>query len=230
MALQRILEPELMDSEHEAQQYDDMDFAAVNALFVDQLLEFAASIDEFDGELGDVMDLGTGTALIPIELCKRHEGCRIMAVDMAGSMLDLALFNVQVNLLNERITLTQSDAKDLIFEDEMFDASICNSLIHHLPEPALALRQISRVTRQDGIIFVRDLLRPADESTLDHLVETYVSQETEYSQKMFRDSLHASLTLEEMREIVAELGFAPETVSDTSDRHWTWATQNSPVV
>ena len=42
------------------------DFAAVNALFVDQLLEFANSIESFDGELGDVMDLGTGTALIPI--------------------------------------------------------------------------------------------------------------------------------------------------------------------
>ena len=92
------------------------------------------------------------------------------------------------------------------------------------------MSQIARVTREDGIIFVRDLLRPADESMLDHLVETYVSQESEYSQKMFRDSLHASLTLEEMKEIVVKLGFAAETVSATSDRHWTWATRNSPVV
>lgn len=228
--LPRVLEKEVMDSEHEAQQYDDMDFAAVNALFVDQLLEFANSIESFDGELGDVMDLGTGTALIPIELCKRHEDCRVMAVDMAASMLDLAKFNVQVNLLDQRITLTQLDAKGLIFEDEMFDVSICNSLIHHLAQPELALSQIARVTREDGIIFVRDLLRPADESMLDHLVETYVSQESEYSQKMFRDSLHASLTLEEMKEIVVKLGFAAETVSATSDRHWTWATRNSPVV
>lgn len=227
--LPRVLEKEVMDSEHEAQQYDDMDFAAVNALFVDQLLEFANSIESFDGELGDVMDLGTGTALIPIELCKRHEDCRVMAVDMAASMLDLAKFNVQVNLLDQRITLTQLDAKGLIFEDEMFDVSICNSLIHHLAQPELALSQIARVTREDGIIFVRDLLRPADESMLDHLVETYVSQESEYSQNMFRDSLHASLTLEEMREIVVELGFASDTVSATSDRHWTWAAQNSPM-
>ena len=153
-----------------------------------------------------------------------------MAVDMAASMLDLAKFNVQVNLLDQRITLTQLDAKGLIFEDEMFDVSICNSLIHHLAQPELALSQIARVTREDGIIFVRDLLRPADESMLDHLVETYVSQESEYSQKMFRDSLHASLTLEEMKEIVVKLGFAAETVSATSDRHWTWATRNSPVV
>jgi len=40
---------------------------------------------------------------------------------------------------------------------------------------------------------------------------------------MLADSLRASLTLEELREIIAGLGFSPESVQQTSDRHWTWA-------
>jgi len=40
---------------------------------------------------------------------------------------------------------------------------------------------------------------------------------------LFRDSLHAALTLEEIRSLVVELGYAAETVTMTSDRHWTWA-------
>ena len=40
---------------------------------------------------------------------------------------------------------------------------------------------------------------------------------------MFRESLHAALTLDEIREMVAEFGFDPNSVQLTSDRHWTWA-------
>jgi len=40
---------------------------------------------------------------------------------------------------------------------------------------------------------------------------------------MFADSLHAAWTLDEVRGLVTRLGFAPATVHQTSDRHWTWA-------
>jgi hypothetical protein len=40
---------------------------------------------------------------------------------------------------------------------------------------------------------------------------------------MFRDSLHAALTVTEVQAIVTALGADPDTVRMTSDRHWTWA-------
>ena len=203
-------------------------------MFVDDLLEFARSVyEDEDGdqefELGDVLDLGTGTALIPVELCKRHEGCRVMAVDLAATMLDLAVYNLEANSLTQRVTLTQADAKNLGLEDSMFDVAISNSLIHHLAEPLGSLEQMSRVTSEGGILFVRDLMRPDDLETLEGLVETYMAQDTEYCRKLYGDSLHASLTLDEMRTLVSSLGFDPQSVQATSDRHWTWATQNSPI-
>ena len=129
MALERILEPEVMDSPKEAQEYNDMDHSAVNEMYVAELLAFAMgnvemdreldddSNDDEDFELGDVLDLGTGTALIPIELCRQHAGCRVMAVDLAASMLDLAVYNVEANSMTERINLAQIDAKSMGFED-----------------------------------------------------------------------------------------------------------------
>jgi len=238
MALERILEPEVMDSPKEAQEYNDMDHSAVNEMYVAELLAFAMgnvemdreldddSNDDDDFELGDVLDLGTGTALIPIELCRQHAGCRVMAVDLAASMLDLAVYNVEANSMTERINLAQIDAKNMGFEDGMFDVSMSNSIIHHIAEPLESLRQMVRVTAEGGIIFVRDLMRPDDEETLEEIVKTYAGEESEYSQKLFRDSLHASLSLEEIRAMVKELGFDPESVQATSDRHWTWATVN----
>ncbi len=226
MTLKRILEPEVMDSAQEAKEYNAMDHGEVNRLFVADLLEFSRislGVADDDFRLGDVLDLGTGTALIPLELCKQHLSCRVMAVDMAVSMLDLAAYNVQGAGLADRIQLSQADAKQLNFHDQMFDVVISNSIIHHIPEPLACLREMKRVTREGGILFVRDLMRPADAETLAQLVETYTGDETTYSQKLFADSLHAALSLDEIRAMVQEIGFDPKSVTATSDRHWTWA-------
>ena len=214
--LDRILEPEVMDSLDEAFDYNTMDHSAVNRVFVVDLL--AASPNP-----GDVLDLGTGTALIPIELCQRETTCRVMAADAAVSMLQLARNNVETAGLTERVQVSQVNAKQLPYADEMFDTVMSNSIVHHIPEPLAVLREAVRVVRPGGLLFFRDLLRPEDQATLTHLVDAYAAGANEHQRQMFADSLHAALTLGEMRELVASLGFPPETVRATSDRHWTWS-------
>jgi ubiquinone/menaquinone biosynthesis C-methylase UbiE len=147
----------------------------------------------------------------------------VLAVDMAASMLDLAVYNVAAAGLDERIQINQADAKQLGFQDQMFDVVISNSIIHHIPEPTMCLQEMQRVTREGGTLFVRDLMRPEDRETLSQLVETYTGDETRYSQKLFADSLQAALSLDEIREMVQQLGFDPHSVKATSDRHWTLA-------
>ena len=226
MGLNRILEPEVMDSEREAQEYNDMDHSVVNQRFVEELFQFVRDQNSVgaDGEidLGDVLDLGTGTALIPIELCRQDHECRVMAVDLAVSMLELARYNVEAGGMIERITLAQVDAKKMGYDRGAFDVVISNSIIHHIPQPLSCLREMVRVVAEDGLLFIRDLMRPEDKETLEELVVAYTGKESEYSQKLFRDSLHAALSLDEIRELVASLGFEPDSVKATSDRHWTW--------
>jgi ubiquinone/menaquinone biosynthesis C-methylase UbiE len=212
----RILEPEVMDSPEEALDYDTMDHSTVNRMFVNDLLATRPMP-------GDVLDLGTGTALIPIELCRREETCRVMAADAAVSMLQLARNNVESAGLIGRIQVSQIDAKQLPYAEAMFDTVMSNSIVHHIPEPLTVLREAVRVTKPAGLLFFHDLLRPTDETTLNHLVETYAAGANDHQRQMFADSLHAALSLEEVRDLVASLGFAPETVRATSDRHWTWS-------
>jgi 2-polyprenyl-3-methyl-5-hydroxy-6-metoxy-1,4-benzoquinol methylase len=122
----------------------------------------------------------------------------------------------------ERITLAQVDAKKMGYDRGAFDVVISNSIIHHIPQPLSCLREMVRVVAEDGLLFIRDLMRPEDTETLEELVVAYTGKESEYSQKLFRDSLHAALSLDEIRELVASLGFEPDSVKATSDRHWTW--------
>ncbi|MEZ6096557.1 MAG: class I SAM-dependent methyltransferase [Pirellulaceae bacterium] len=215
MSLKRTLEPEVMASENEARTYDQMDHSAVNQIFVDDLL--AAG---FAG--GDVLDLGTGTAQIPVLLAQHHDTCRIMAVDLSTEMLNLARYNLELGNVTQRVQLAQVDAKKMNFENGMFDAAISNSIIHHLPDPLTCLQEAVRVTRSGGLLFFRDLMRPETESTLESLVRTYVGHEVEYAQQLFRESLHAALSLDEIQGLVEHMGFRRDSVVATTDRHWTW--------
>jgi hypothetical protein len=61
--LSRILEPEVMDTTEEARDYDSMDHSAVNRLFVE---DFFRVFPRFQNP---VLDVGTGTAQIPIQFC-----------------------------------------------------------------------------------------------------------------------------------------------------------------
>lgn len=216
MALDRVLEPEVMDTADEARDYDAMDHSQVNRRFVADLLA-VGSVD------GDVLDLGTGTALIPIELCRQHEECRVMATDAAVSMLELARYNLEVRSLTGRIQLALVDAKRLPYGDGQFGVVMSNSIVHHIPEPLVVLREAVRVTAPGGRLFFRDLFRPDSLDRLQELVTQYAGNESEHGRAMFGASLHAALTVDEVRQLVATLGFSPETVQATSDRHWTWS-------
>ena len=216
MTLQRILEPEVMDTAAEALEYDSMDHSEVNRLFVDDLLA--------EREIaGRVLDLGTGTARIPVELASRAPECYILAIDMSTHMLDLARYNIEVAGLRERIQLGHVDGKRLPYRDKSIDVVISNSIMHHIPEPSTVLAEAVRVTTAGGLIFFRDLVRPPDQRTLDQLVDTYAGDASEHQRALFVASLHAALSLPEIRSLVEKLGFPGESVQTTSDRHWTWA-------
>lgn len=230
--LSRILEPELMDTADDAREYDAMDHAAVNALFVTDLL--TAMSDWSQGGWGrapaspqrnalSLLDLGAGTAQIPIELARRAPNVHITAVDAAESMLTLAHTNIAAAGFTDRITPTLADAKHLPFDDASFHVVISNSIVHHIPEPRAVIAEEIRATAPGGLLFHRDLARPVDEPALQVLVNTYANEATPYQRRLFAESLHAALTADEVGDIVASFGFDRATVKMTSDRHWTWS-------
>lgn len=213
----RILEPEVMDTDQEAIEYNTMDHSAVNRAFVDDLLRLVSTGTR-------VLDVGTGTALIPLELCSRGKQWHVVAVDLAKAMLDVAAKNVAAARLEQAIELKLVDAKRLPFQDGEFPVVMSNSIIHHIPDPADCLEEMARVVSpKGGLLFVRDLLRPTDDRQLQHFVQTYAGDSDAHQQKMFAESLHAALTLDEMRALAGRFGIPANCIQQTTDRHWTLA-------
>jgi ubiquinone/menaquinone biosynthesis C-methylase UbiE len=212
MALERVLEPEVMDTWEDAVEYDSMDFTDVNTAFAERALELGPPE-------GILLDAGTGTARIPILMVQRRPALHIWAIDLSENMLKVGEKNVEEAGVGQNVKLKKVDAKRLAYPENYFDMVVSNSIIHHLPDPLPFLKEVNRVTKPAGGIFIRDLFRPPDVKTMENLTQKYAGDANEYQQKLYRDSLHASLTIEETRKLIEEAGLEGVAVVQSSDRH-----------
>ena len=214
--LQRIPEPEVMDSLAEAIAYDAMDFTEVNSAFAQD----AIAIAQLQAR-GFILDAGTGTARIPIAIAQQLPQWQIIGIDLAQSMLDIGTRNIEQAGLRSQIQLECVDAKQMPYPDGHFDMVISNSIVHHLSDPIPFFRELQRVLKPNGSIFLRDLTRPANLETLHALVDSIGIEYDAEQKKLFRDSLYAAYTVAEIQAIATSAGIGDARIYQSSDLHWT---------
>lgn len=213
--MQRVLEPEVMDSWEEAVEYDAMDFTQVNTAFAQRAIQLNPQTS------ARVLDAGTGTARIPILLCLERPQWQVFGVDLAKNMLQIGWQHVEQASLQNQIVLELLDAKQLPYENQHFDMIVSNSLVHHLPDPLPFFRELKRVLKLNGAMLIRDLLRPPDPETMNNLVESIGTEYDRHQKQLFRDSLNAALTLDEVNQLILQAQLQDVIVYQSSDRHWT---------
>jgi ubiquinone/menaquinone biosynthesis C-methylase UbiE len=188
-----------------------MDHSGPNQAFVDRLVELGAS--------GRMLDIGTGPGHVPLMVCERIPECTVVGVDLAEHMLAHAERHRAASPHRERIAYRRADAKGLDFADGEFDAVFSNTILHHIPDPRPFLAEAWRVLRPGGALLIRDLFRPDTPERADELVALHAADETPYQQGLFRASLHAALTVSELRELAAEAGLCGVELAVDTDRH-----------
>lgn len=201
-----------MDSLQEALAYNAMDHSQPNASFLTRLKEL--------GAFGRMLDIGTGPADIPILACQQIPALRsVLAIDLSCHMLALASNKIRRAGLDHRIHLLQADAKRLPFPDASFDTVASNTILHHLPDPSPFLQEACRVLRPNGVLLIRDLYRPDSHQKLEELVALHTPGATPDQKQLFRQSLLAALTVEELRQLLHQLHLPGLHITIDSDRH-----------
>jgi len=209
--LERELEPEAMDTDEEADGYLAMDHTGPNTAFVNRLIELGAR--------GRALDLGCGPGLIPLMALERIPDLRLVAVDLSEKMLAHARRLAEASPHKDRLTLRLGDAKGLEYEMHSFDTLFSNTILHHIPDPTHLLMEAARLLRPGGTLLIRDLYRPATEAELERLVALYAADDTPYNRELFRSSLKAALTLDELEGIAEDAELAHAELVVDSDRH-----------
>lgn len=110
-----------------------------------------------------VLDMGTGTGIIPILLAGKTQGRHFTGLEIQRESADMAMRSVQINHLEERISIIEGDIReaDTLFGAASFDVITCNPPYmtgqHGLVNP----NQPKAIARHEICCTLEDVIRQA---------------------------------------------------------------------
>ena len=210
--MDRVLEPEVMADPRQALAYARADFGEVNQRFVDALV----SRHPIPAR-ARVIDLGCGPADIPTRLAAARPYASVVGIDASPAML--AFGRETIRNRAPRVRLICARLSHLPFADRTFDVVISNSLLHHLPDPAVLWREVARLVAPGGVVHVMDLFRPRSVGEARAIVERAAGDEDQILKDDFFNSLLAAFTPEEVRDQLTAGGLGHLDCAVVSERH-----------
>lgn len=103
---------------------------------------------------GPVLEVGVGTGL---NIQYYPSGSTVTAIDISEKMLERA--RQRAAQLNAPVNLVQMDAQQLDFQDSSFEAAVATYAFCSVPDPFAGLREIRRVLKPDGRLFLLEHVR-----------------------------------------------------------------------
>lgn len=128
--------------------------------------ELAAKIEEIAAGAETIVDIGTGTGRLALQLSR--PGKRIHGVDIAQTMLDVAAIKLQTT--EGEWVLSRGDARDLPVADSWADVAVAGWVFGHFTEFGAetwegdldtAIAEMDRVVKPGGLEVVVDTLGTA---------------------------------------------------------------------
>ncbi len=98
-----------------------------------------------------VVDLGTGSGIIPIILATKHKSTEIWGVEIQEELAEMAERNVVINHLQGRVHILQDDVRNLTdrFESEAFDIALTNPPYRKIRSGRLNIHREKAVARHE---------------------------------------------------------------------------------
>jgi ubiquinone/menaquinone biosynthesis C-methylase UbiE len=188
--------------------------------FVERFIE-VASVNEEDA----VLDVATGTALIPLNLVdKLGARGRVVGLDITPAMLKHGRKNVVATGASSRIHLVCASAMAMPFVEGVFDAVICGLGMHHMDVPT-ALSEMRRVLKDDGALFIaavgaRSFWKPLWVKAIIRSITWLYFVRTDNITRAWAEatSLSNVHTADDWRTILSDVGFTKIEITESSAR------------
>jgi SAM-dependent methyltransferase len=137
-----------------AHRYDQLASRFLHGLYARVAADVAAA-GLHDG--ARVLDVGTGPGRVPLAIAQALPGLRVEGLDLSAEMIASARRNATDAGLDDKVRFTVGDVADLPHPDDTFDLIVSTMSQHHWPDAVAGLRELRRVVRPGGQIWIYDL-------------------------------------------------------------------------
>ncbi len=118
-----------------------------------------------------VLDVGCGVGATPCYLAKTYN-CRVVGVDFMKKMVEQSRERAKAESVEDRVEFRVADARDLPFEDDLFDAIIIESVNVFFKDKQKAINEYVRVAKPGGYVGITEMTWL--ESPLPQVAEYYL--------------------------------------------------------
>lgn len=145
-----------------------------------------AALPAFADAEWSVGDLGCGTGQLSAALAPFV--ARVIAVDASAPMLQAAKRRLQGLQGMTNVELRRGDLESLPIDDALLDAATMALVLHHLPEPDRALREVARVLKPGGRLLIVDMLPHDRENYRQQMGHVWLGFSEEHVRRILEES------------------------------------------
>lgn len=163
-----------------------------------------------------VLDVGCGPGFLEKAFHERGHKFSIVGIDISKDAIKLAKQNSKNN---RKVTFKQGSVYKIPLSEKSVDGVVCKDTFHHFDNPKKALKEMLRVLKDGGFLYIQDLRR----DTPHYLLKRVIPPES-IIQKLQYYSVRASYTKKELEKILENINNVK--IHELSTRHITRKIQN----
>ena len=122
---------------------------------------------------GKMLDIGTGPGMVPLEIARKSKALEIYAIDISHAMVEIANKNAREAGISERAHFHYGSAEKIPFEKDYFDLVITTSSFHHWAKTEECLKEVSRVLKENGELWIYEMKHEPTEENRNELKRRY---------------------------------------------------------
>lgn len=117
-----------------------------------------------------VLDLGTGTGILPILLSAKTHGGHFYGLEIQEECVDMAARSVMYNQLEERISIVQGDIKEAhhLFKQKRIDVITCNPPYMIAEHGKTSCGDAMAIARHEILVSLEDIIRESSKLLLEN--------------------------------------------------------------
>jgi ubiquinone/menaquinone biosynthesis C-methylase UbiE len=108
---------------------------------------------------GTLVDVGCGSGNLIVKIANEFKNLDLIAIDVSKEILELAKKRATKAHLDNIVKFKVGGVESIPLEDKSIDFIVSSLSLHHWGDPKLALGELLRIIKDDGIILIFDFRR-----------------------------------------------------------------------